>query len=320
MSKSQNNPVTEIFPARYAFRKRLASYEELQSEAARWNLHPRQTASGNYEGSLKACHTRRTQLALADHGCGTRMEGMVPRGTLVFCFAFPSPSVSQFRGVRVGPRDMFVHDCNESLDFSFSGPSRILTVAVDKVFFEQRAARLWQADPSTAAAGCAVFRNGRAAQRTRSRLLECLRRGMQSPDKLAEAGTFEEGMIDVILEEMREPRSPEPAPARWLIARRAASYLRDRCHEELCITDLCGAVGASRRTLHLGFAELYGMGPMGYLRALRLDGVRRELRTPGGCPRTVTNVATSWGFTHLGRFAADYSAQFGTLPSEEIRS
>jgi AraC family transcriptional regulator, ethanolamine operon transcriptional activator len=323
MSKSQNNPVTEIFPAGYAFRKSLASYEELQSEAALWNLHPRQTASGRYKGALEACHTRRTQVALADHSCGTRMEGMVPRGTLVFCFAFPSPASIQFRGMRVGPWDMFVHDSSAGLDFSFSGPIRILSVAVDKELFEQRAARLWQADPSTTVARSAVFHHRRATQNARGRLQDCLRQGMQSPGKLAEpvaSGEFEERMIDIILEEVGGPRPPEPAPARWMIARRAESYLKEHCREEVRVSDLCHAVGASRRTLHLGFLELYGMGPMAYLRALRLDGVRRELRASGRFRRTITNAATSWGFTHLGRFAADYGAQFGNLPSEEIRS
>ncbi|GAB4176305.1 MAG: hypothetical protein Fur0032_16240 [Terrimicrobiaceae bacterium] len=78
------------------------------------------------------------------------------------------------------------------------------------------------------------------------------------------------------------------------------------------MSDLCAEVRASRRTLHLGFLELYGLGPMAYLRVIRLNGARRDLRRARG---SVTDIAMAWGFNHLGRFSAYYRQFFGELPS-----
>jgi AraC family ethanolamine operon transcriptional activator len=157
--------------------------------------------------------------------------------------------------------------------------------------------------------------------RAKQHLMDSLARGVNSPQLLAgdeEGAAFEDCLIDGLLGELREPRPPESAPARWKIARRAAGYLHEHCREELHVGDICRATGASRRTLHLGFMELYGVGPMGYLRILRLNGARRELQGARLHGRSVTSVATSWGFTHLSRFAGAYRAHFGVLPSVDV--
>jgi AraC family ethanolamine operon transcriptional activator len=94
--------------------------------------------------------------------------------------------------------------------------------------------------------------------------------------------------------------------------------MHDLCKEEISITALCEAVGANRRTLHLGFMELYGIPPMKYLRALRLCQVRRDILRSDNPNLKVTDVAMAWGFNHLGRFSGAYRDFFGGLPSKEI--
>lgn len=59
------------------------------------------------------------------------------------------------------------------------------------------------------------------------------------------------------------------------------------------------------------------ISPVTYLRALRLNQVRTELRRE--CTATVGEIAARWGFWHPSRFAADYRAMFGELPSATRR-
>jgi transcriptional regulator GlxA family with amidase domain len=62
------------------------------------------------------------------------------------------------------------------------------------------------------------------------------------------------------------------------------------------------------------------MSPTQYMRSVRLRDVRRALRASEGRGATVTNVATSYGFYELGRFAAAYREAFGEVPSETLRN
>ena len=78
--------------------------------------------------------------------------------------------------------------------------------------------------------------------------------------------------------------------------------------------------GVSKRALFRGFRAFRGMGPMAYLKSVRLESAHAELTGPGPERRSVTEVANAWGFTHLGNFARDYRRRFGRRPSETLRS
>jgi len=75
--------------------------------------------------------------------------------------------------------------------------------------------------------------------------------------------------------------------------------------------------GVGVRRLQEGFREHMGAAPQEYLRDVRLDEVRAELISDDP-PASVTDAALRWGFTHTGRFAADYKRRFGVSPSAEL--
>jgi AraC-like DNA-binding protein len=53
------------------------------------------------------------------------------------------------------------------------------------------------------------------------------------------------------------------------------------------------------------------------VRGVRLDRVRDELAADDPLA-SVTDVALRWGFSHTGRFAADYRRRFGMSPSADL--
>ena len=103
--------------------------------------------------------------------------------------------------------------------------------------------------------------------------------------------------------------------------RLAREYIDRNLARPLTVADIAEAAGVSVRTLQNRFAEDLDQTLTGYVKNRRLDRVRAELAdaVPNGGVG-VTDIATRWGFTHLGRFAAVYRARFGESPSETLRS
>lgn len=106
---------------------------------------------------------------------------------------------------------------------------------------------------------------------------------------------------------------PVTASSRRRIVSRARQYMQAHAQEVISVPDLCQAIGSSRRALQYAFEEVMQISPVTYLRAMRLNQVRSELRR--NHETSVGDVASRWGFWHLSRFAADYRTLFDELPS-----
>ncbi|MFD6064898.1 MULTISPECIES: AraC family transcriptional regulator [Rhodococcus] len=109
----------------------------------------------------------------------------------------------------------------------------------------------------------------------------------------------------------------KPAHTRRSKIREIVDYVDRHPEDEITTADLATMAGVSERALQAGFREVVGMSPTAYLRGVRLDRVHRELIC--GAPGSVTDVAARWGFFHPGRFAQQYRARFGFLPSETVQ-
>jgi AraC-like DNA-binding protein len=100
--------------------------------------------------------------------------------------------------------------------------------------------------------------------------------------------------------------------------KRAIDYIHAHFDEPLTISSIATRVGVAGRTLFVHFRNVHGISPMGYVRNLRFERARQDLLSGKG-ERSVTEVATRCGFSHLGRFAVEYRLRFGESPSQTTR-
>jgi AraC-like DNA-binding protein len=100
-----------------------------------------------------------------------------------------------------------------------------------------------------------------------------------------------------------------------LIMRRFRRVLEESPVQPLYIPEICSAIGISERTLRVCCHEQFGMGPKHYLLLRRLHLARRALRKAAPDATTVADIATQYGFWHLGLFASEYRSLFGESPS-----
>ena len=75
----------------------------------------------------------------------------------------------------------------------------------------------------------------------------------------------------------------------------------------------------SVRTLQLSFKRHMGTSPMSYLREVRLHRAHQTLLDSDPTTVTVASVASDWGFTNLGRFAAAHAARYREPPAKTLR-
>jgi AraC-like DNA-binding protein len=130
------------------------------------------------------------------------------------------------------------------------------------------------------------------------------------------------GLVSILLASMPHNRTRAvEAPARSIapfFVRRAEQFIEEHAREAIALADLSGVAGVSTRALQMGFRQFRNTTPMAHLRAIRLELARTELLRAGRKGGAVTAVAMLLGFGNLGRFARDYQARFGELPSETL--
>lgn len=108
-----------------------------------------------------------------------------------------------------------------------------------------------------------------------------------------------------------QPRQALPSAKSQMLFR-VAEHIKAHQHGPIPIADLCAHAGVSERTLQYAFKRKFQMTPKQYLQARRLNGVRSAILSRPGV--SITDLASEWGFWHMGQFAADYRKLFGELP------
>jgi len=114
-----------------------------------------------------------------------------------------------------------------------------------------------------------------------------------------------------------------PDDSGWLpsarrLIRRVEEYLGEAGTRSVHVSEICAAIGVSRRTLHRAFHEVFGLGPVTFLRHKRLCAAHSILRESAPGSTTIAAVAMEQGFYELGRFAQYYHTMFGEHPSQTL--
>ena len=111
------------------------------------------------------------------------------------------------------------------------------------------------------------------------------------------------------------PRRVAPAHLR-----RALAAMQEAPERPWKVAELADLAHCGPRALQLAFREEFGHGPLEHLRRIRLERVHADLLRLEPGRVTVAAIADSWGFSHLGRFAAVYRQTYGELPSVTLAS
>ncbi|WP_158219808.1 helix-turn-helix domain-containing protein [Ideonella sp. A 288] len=312
-----------------AFQYQTIQSDDVNDHAAslsRWDQQYDQVAPGRFDGRLQDLWLGPVQVFRESTSHAVLQRGAPCPSTLTLAVPVGAHNQGWFCGRRLDERQAFGLIAGGEFELATRGNFDIVAVGVDRDFLDGYSQRV----DGVGFVGT-LDRNdlidGSEADNAalRELLLATLGTAADSP-KLLEQEPLRKALVHSLCDALihRFGRRMAPAGAgdttaatRQRVVREARRYMSTHAEEPITVPDLCEAIHVSRRTLQYSFQDVLQMSPVTYLRALRLNGVRRDLRRGGDEP--VADRAARWGFWHLSRFAADYRHMFGELPSETLR-
>jgi AraC family ethanolamine operon transcriptional activator len=279
-----------------------------------------QLARGPFRGEVIEQGFGRAAVHRESWSCGVRVRCDRPSGYVAFAVPVAPAGDVTWCGRALAPDHVMRID--EPWEISTAGVFDFAAFAVDSSELEAAQAQLAGGEGRAAPPGNALVRvaNSRWLAERLQHLLRVLDAAASQPaalqaaaaDLLHLAAALERGAGRVPVE---RPSSPSQ---RRGVVRRIEEYLDAHRGEAPSIPTLCSVAGVSERTLEYAFRELIGVTPVRYLKLRRLNLVRRALRAPEAGASSVTEIALRAGFYDLGRFAGEYRALFGELPSQTL--
>ena len=97
-------------------------------------------------------------------------------------------------------------------------------------------------------------------------------------------------------------------------------YMNDTPTKEISVVELCALADCSQRWLEQSFKKRFGVTPKAYMKYVRLARLRRELlQATHSDGVKVNDLASVYGFWHMGQLAADYRKVYHELPSTTLK-
>ena len=297
---------------------RFDDIDAMAASPLAWDQTYEQIGRGRFQGRVTQLLLDQVQLARAVWSPGVLQRGSAPKGTWAFGLPLVAEGSLHVRRRPAAPGELIAATSRDDVGFAATGPTDLMIVVlptslIDRWVQTRRGIDRFDLDLPSPRWQVPADEMARRA-RTLSSLLEALT--MESDDLLTDQvlTRIESQIFDVILDMIPSAEIIEPLHNRASIARAVFAVLNERIDDPPSITELCLAVGAKERTLHLSCVEAFGRPPAKLLAELRLNAARRALLHPRK-QTSVAAVAMLYGFTHFGRFADIYRRQFGELPS-----
>lgn len=307
---------------------RSARTEDAQAHAASlsaWEQHYEQISAGRFEGQLEDLSLGALQVFRECSNQSVLQEGQARQGCLTLGLAGFEQGRASFCGHRLSADTPIAIQSGVGFQLVTAPGMELVGISIPIEALQALAARLDGPDmQGPLPASCVLRALGPRRQALQELSAAALAIGRDHPARLAEpalARNLVLAISEAVLASLRPEHvvgaPPGCAATRERIVRRAREYMQAHAEAVITVPDLCAAAHTSRRALQYAFEDLLQLSPISYLRCMRLNRVRRELlRQPAVA---VGDVAARWGFWHLSRFAADYRALFGELPSATRR-
>lgn len=316
--------MNSILDNRILLSQSFESFEELAAMARAWDADFRQVGRSEMEHQVLQVKIDGLLMSRGRFGCHLDQHGETPKGLRTFALLEEDCSPVYWFGHRVGPDVLLVFPNSGEVE-AISRPgfcNHTVSIATDDLaeFFE----RYHGPDLDE------VLGPGEniipLSQVLRHRLREHLRRISFKHSTLLRSlalyDAYRDKLFGLLLEIFSGKSNHSPSHGhqfrRRLIAN-VVTLIQSHRDERLTLEDLCKVGKVAERTLNEIFKRELGVSPAAFVKGYRLFGAHRDLWRAHHSQARVSDIANSWGFWHLGQFAADYRIFFGELPKSTLK-
>jgi AraC family ethanolamine operon transcriptional activator len=288
-----------------------------------WAIQYQQLSPGAFRGAVNHVQLPGVRLVHETSSVATHQRGTLGCGNVGFAMAVDLHGEGIFNGQRIDRQSIMV-GCGDDLDLTTPDRFGLIAVVVGREILQPLWQHMYQKPLPT-------WLDEQFVLQATPAMADAVRAlHLQALATLADPAFDERALIalrdEVLIEWIEVLPGAVHAPdlktvaARRRVVDRACELMLSRSVQPPSILEICDRIGASPRKLNYCFRDVLGVSPARYLRAVRLNNARRDLKDPSAVASSVQDVAARWGFWHLGQFSVDYKRQFGELPSATLRA
>lgn len=290
-----------------------------------WGQCYEQMSRGRFDGHFESYRFDGIEIFREETNQVVQQYGQPQAGTMTLATLLDTSDDGRFCGTVVTTDHYFF--LRGGKEFHFRTPQRVTlaAVTVDLERFGAYCQRVGELPPPGACTDNGLIRKGR--QDELGDLLTSLMQSVRhSPDMLRHdtlRRCLAEGLHSTVLGlcgPTENTSNDLTACTRQYVVTKARDYMREHVDEPITVSDLCAHIRVSRRSLQYSFQDVLGTNPARYLRNMRLNGARRDIRRQTDEHTALADIAARWGFWHPSRFAAEYRSLFGELPSQTLKA
>jgi len=312
-----------LFPEGLRFSFTFDDPDEMAVYGAKWKQEYYHISRGKFSGAMQAAHTRSLQIGRVVYSPGIFIRGDSPEKSVVFSISQTNSEPPVLHNEPLNNNDLIFFREGDEIDFLSTTDQDFLVLSIEREMFNRFSKALLGIEAEEIESQNKRLKLINESARTEIQDLwsNTLNIALLSENNLQDthfAHILEEKLIESILSNIGPINIHISRIQRHHAAKMAKQYILENKNILISILDICEAVGATERTLHLGFKELYGITPKAFMKYLRLNNARKEL-LKSDISTTVTDVAYRWKFYHLSRFARSYNETFREKPSDTLK-
>ena len=311
-------------PVHFEYSQSFSDVDEFSEATRAWDLDITQLTRGPFEGSLRQILCGRFLVSHLSFNRRVELRACAPPDTYTFALHLNQPT--HWCGGRPNKTDLQTHAGGEEVHVITPSEYDAFTITVDDVYLREVCERLGIEKFSGPGTGIKVFSCKTPQMKTLYRFIQSILSEKET-DIISEKLIILQENLKLLLRKIclvtasgHQSEWKKPTYLRRKSLEEARKYIEHFAAEPPTISDLLRVAKVSERTLHYSFLEEFGVTPMAYTKAHRLNAVHKALRRSDNCETKIADIANRWGFWHMGQFAIDYRNMFSELPSKTLQN